>query len=359
MRTRLRIASSAAEYLGSVYRDERFLSIGHHAAAALLANLSFVYLSGLHLFNVSCKSSFHDWRPAMSEAIDGRVALLHRAPNAIWEMSFYGFWRPQSLQMRFIADGTWVEVLRIASTWRLGEGGMFGCWFEASRGSGAAIFVGRSLRVANRSSLASELGLNLTKIFAKPVRGRQHLWQSMRNASSTGWPPPEYAGIALDDEPGLRRRYFDNNPWRLEEKIDLCRPALRLGYNTIQIFHELCSRDLRRQACGIEMVSCHESCLRLRNRHSRLACVPGMPLRTGLGLTTECVCNNASRMLNCAGTDARQHLSNADGGKAASLLPDPEPLRTPRLNARLMRLPSCECSWCEGNRSHVTRNTDA
>jgi hypothetical protein len=318
----------------------------------LLTNLSFVYLSGVHLFNLSCKASFHDWRPAMSHAIDGQVALLHRAPNLIWEMSFYGFWRPWALQSAFAADSTWIEVLRIAPHWRLGEGGAFGCWFEASRGSGAAINVGRSLRAFNRSALASALGLNVTSIFASPLRGRWHVW---RNVSTADWPPANYAGVALHDEAGLRQRYFDINPWRLELKVDLCRPAIRLGYDTIQLFHELCSREADRKACGVEIVSCHPACLRLRNRKDRRPCIPGLPLRTGWGLESACVCNNSfsdGRMMNCASTVTRVRTATA----LRSLDP---PVRTQRLNNRLMRFPSCACGWCKGNRSHITRDTSA
>lgn len=174
----------------------------------------------------------------MSDAVNGQIALLHRAPNAIWEMSFYGFWRPTALQVQFTPDGKWAEVLRLAPHWRTGEGGLYGCWFEASRGSGAAINVGRSLRVMNRSALAAALNLNVTSIFATPVRGRRHLWHSLWNVSAADW-PSHFKGV--HDEASLRKRYFDIYPWRLEAKVDLCGPARRSGYDSIQIFHEICS----------------------------------------------------------------------------------------------------------------------
>ena len=255
-----------------------------NSANAVISTLGFVYLAGLHLLNVSCKASFHDWRPSMSQAVDGRVALLHRSPNLIWEMSFYGFWLPDGLPTTFAADDSWVEVLRIAPHWRVGEGGAYGCWFEICRGSGVAIHVGRSLRAVNRSMLATLLHLNVNEVFAKPVRGRNHLWHAYRNGSARGWPPDQFRGVALDDEAGLRMRYFDNNPWRLEAKADLCKPAVELGYDTIQIYHELCSKQPWRRACGYEIISCHRSCLALRNRRDRGACVRGMPMRTGQSL---------------------------------------------------------------------------
>ena len=57
-----------------------------------------------------------------------------------------------------------------------------------------------------------------------------------------------------------------------------------------------------RQACGIELISCHKSVLKLRNRQHRRACVPGLPLRTGWDLALACQCDDALDMLNCAKT---------------------------------------------------------
>ena len=334
------MSSAARQYLGLVYHDPKaFLSLPSDAVEDALTRLTFVYYEAvaLGLFsNLSCKASFHDYRSSM-----GDVALLHRSPNLLHRMTYYGFWRARRVSSSFAEDGTWAEVLRFAPWWSLGEGGTFGCWFELSRGSGIAINVGRSLRVNNRSELVKALDINISNTFARPIRGGLHHWMRFRqNASRSAlWPPLEYSGVALDDEQGLRRRYFDNNPWRLEARVDLCTHAARLRYDSIQIADEVCSMDHEREACGVELVSCHAACLALRTRRHRRACPGGTPLRTGWNLTTVCHCNSsAHQMLNCA-------------GHGDHIFPSPR--------VRSLRLPECSCSWCEGNHSHVNSNTQA
>jgi hypothetical protein len=256
---------TAPEYLASVYRDERLLRLSHATASAMISNLSWVWHAGVPLLKLRCKSTFKSWRPGTGSVAATTIALLHAKPNLVWRMSQYGVWLasglPAPLQLMgtghpagpsegvpwrhrgFVADGTWAEVLRLAPTWTVGEGGHFGCWFEMSKGSGIAVQVGRSLRAINRSSLAAQLRINVTQTFERPAdgrKGRKHLWQvwsmhgmhfrpagfdlrdstcgirpagwylrqvmreQMRsNASrawSRAWPPPLFSGIGIDDE---------------------------------------------------------------------------------------------------------------------------------------------------------------
>lgn len=408
-----RSATLAARlYLASVYHDVRILSphdVPPERLSLLLSRLFYVYFEGYAVVSrCNCRASFHDWRPSMGHA----VALLHRPPNLIHPISDFGFWRAAALRDLSsppfaYPDHSWAEVLRLAPSWSgahsSGEGGAFGCWFELSVGSGIAINIGRSLRVTNRSELVSAFGLNISSIFEQPVRGREHLWHGYRrmalsSASAGGikdgigdvprgnvshWPPPLYVGIALEDEAALRHRYFDNAPWRLEAKVDFCEHARRQGYDSIQIEHELCSMDPTRSACGVEIVSCHTSCLALRTRADRRVCVPHMPLRTGHDLSLVCHCNATGHpqrlshlrsMLNCAGNRASliaevQRAVRTEWQQGVTTPPDTSPRRDRRaLQLNLVPgrprpfmfwLKECACAWCEGNHSHVDRLTQA
>ena len=194
---------TASEYLASVYRDERLLQLPQQTASAMFDNLSWVWHSGVPLINMQCKSTFTEWRPGVGHATANKVALQHKRPNLIWRMSQYGIWLASGLPKPlvasqsyggpsagqlwahhgFVADHTWTEVLRLTPTWTVGEGGLFGCWFEMSKGSGIAVNVGRSLRALNRSLLATKLKVNVTSTFEKPVdgrKGRRHLWHQFR-----------------------------------------------------------------------------------------------------------------------------------------------------------------------------------
>lgn len=120
-----------------------------------------------------------------------------------------------------------------------------------------------------------------------------------------------YEGLSLDDEAGLRQRYFENAPWRLEARVDLCQRATALGFGSIQLYHETCSLGnvtSREQACGVEVIICHSSCLALKNRKYRGACIPGLPLRTGYDLSLPCRCNRSLSILNCADTPGAKEL---------------------------------------------------
>ena len=228
-------AAAAASYLAGVYRDARVLALPEAHVRRLLDSLGWVYLAGGRpLFPVRCKSSFIGYRAAMRLPSDAdgstEIALLQKPPNLVHRLALYGFWRPAGLPTPLHAgargwasDHEWVEVIRLRPTWNVGEGGGFGAWFELSKGTGVALNVGRTLRAANRSELAAKLELNLTEIFSKPNSGHVHLWK--REATWTADPstaPALYSGLGADDEAALRRRYFDNYPWRLEGRVNLC-----------------------------------------------------------------------------------------------------------------------------------------
>jgi len=315
-----------ARYLASVYRDVRLLTWSATDLQSMLDRVYWVYHSARPLFNLRCRSNFDAFRPEMLEPSDrdgaSHIALLQHAPNLIHRMSWFGFWLHSRLPMPlklhqnaeaqlgtgWIADHAWAEVMRIAPTWRIGEGGNYGCWFEVSAGSGIALNVGRSLRARNRAHLVAMLGANITRIFERPVQGKLHAWQTARmNGNWTNDPktaPALFSNLSISDEVGLRQRYFENYPWRLEALVDVC--TLVAGrYDTIQLMHEMCSdkRTARRhQACGIELVSCQKGCLGLRNRRFRQACIHGLPLRTGWDYSLPCRCNQSFGVLNCAST---------------------------------------------------------
>ena len=242
-------------YLAGVYRDDRLLrshNVSDQQFDHILQRLAFVYHSGRRaVTQCLCKASFHDWRPRMCDTVGGcsHVALVHTEPNLLHPLSYYGFWLASSLpaplhsdavvsrvrteawwvRHGFVPDHTWAEMLRISPTWSIGEGGLFGCWFEVSSGSGVGVNVGRSLRAIHRTHLAAALGFNVTALFDRPIRGREHLWEAWRrgraaatigspsnrtsamtNASSTTttttsmWPPPMCSGLSLTLSP-LRR----------------------------------------------------------------------------------------------------------------------------------------------------------
>ena len=114
--------------------------------------------------------------------------------------------------------------------------------------------------------------------------------------------PKEYSGLSIEDEAGLRRRYFDNNPWRFEAKVDMCTHARRLGYDTIQLWDELCSINPARGACSLEIISCDAGCMSHRSRTNRQSCISGLELRTGADASIECRCNGSRGYINCINT---------------------------------------------------------
>ena len=323
-------ASPLARYLASVYRDERVLAMPAASLESAFTSFSLVYHTGLqHMPNVTCRSWFMAWRPAMGM----QVPLIHEEalypPYLVWFAAGLG---PRD-NPRFAPDRSWAEVMRIdpGAAKRGGD-----CYFELSRGSGVAVYVNRSLRVQSRRELAGMLSVNLTRIFKTPARGNTHIWvhARRRGANQTVWPPPLYEGLAMDDEVGLRRRYFENDPKRLDLKINLCERIKKLGYDSLQVRSDSCAVQSEQGACQVELLLCNDVCttFQSRKREDLGLCMHGLPLRTGWDLTRECRCDPSKALLNCAKTTAG--LSEVDAPPFVDLPPKLSPIR---------RMP-----WCEG-----------
>ena len=194
---------------------KRHFTIGDHGCATLwvVARMSHSYIQNL----ICCTHS-----PIMASG------WRQRCRRPCIRVRTEAWW----VRHGFVPDHTWAEMLRISPTWSIGEGGLFGCWFEVSIGSGVGVNVGRSLRAIHRTHLAAALGFNVTALFDRPIRGREHLWEAWRrgqaaamrgspspsnrtsamtNASSSSttttsmWPPPMCGGLSLS----LRRGEVD------------------------------------------------------------------------------------------------------------------------------------------------------
>ena len=125
-----------------------------------------------------------DWSRTMCARAHAKHATL-LLPSSLLTRNFNSFGRWQPVAMpgacstnafsapTFFPDHRWVEVLRLGIDFQ--EGGLYGCWFFASPGSGVFLNLGRSLRATNRSMLAVALQLNLT------AKGRMFLdWNPWR-----------------------------------------------------------------------------------------------------------------------------------------------------------------------------------
>ena len=312
------LASSIRPYLERTYRqrlshlDE--LELKRHAK-----DLQWVYHGegSTELFNITCAVPANEWRRAWCRPqnhMPSPAALLLAPTYVMKKLNWFGVWRPEpmagacspSFQPVFAADDAWVEVLRLGPDFQ--EGGLYGCWFLAAKGSGIFLNTGRSLRAENRSMLASALGLNL---------------------SASG------------------HKFLNWNPWRLEHNTRLCEHARQQGYDSLQIWWEGCaalrSKHRSSEACFHEIVSCHAECLALPTpcqpprQHSascprvfcpnccrtcsekerevyrrwnethwpQSPCVNSHMLRTGWNADLPCVCDDSRRLLNCLGTGAR------------------------------------------------------
>lgn len=185
---------------------------------------------------------------------------------------------------RLVGDGRWLEVMRIAAPYgvpwsqssqatkrsenRLEQAetrepremdrapglGWPGCWFWVAHGSGIFLNVGRSLRAPSRVAVARSLGL---------------LSESNMSASAAA-----------------RTQQF----W--------CSRARMHGFDTIQVASQVqpAARQGRsgRQA---EVLVCSEECT---PQHLLCgACAPGVTLRSGVGASRECVCDERLPLLNC------------------------------------------------------------
>ena len=192
----------------------------------------------------------------------------------------------------FTPDYSNIEVLRLRQLGAM-EGGGVGCWWFGITGTGVFLPTGRSLRVRNRSELATALGINMTLHTLTSERGPQV------RAAGRGWPLQLVTAE-------LRSAYFARWPWVLDHRAghEICPRAKALGYDTIQLRWEQCSwRDTQQGFCPLEVISCHEACTRAKARSlHEVACPVGLPLRTGWNATLECHCNPAATLANCEGT---------------------------------------------------------
>ena len=262
----------------------------------------------IDFFNLSCTVYANIWRRAMCRLPHLTNIVMLMSPTYVMrKMNWFGSWRPKqmpgvcgsSFEPAFLADHAWVEVLRLGPDFQ--EGGLYGCWYLAAKGSGIFLNTGRSLRATNRSVLANKLGLNLT------TKGRKFL----------AW-----------------------NPWRLEHNTRLCEHAVQHGYDTLQLGWEGCgvakSAPRASEACFHEIISCHPQCLALptpcqppRQHSSACAavfcpnccrtcsveeretyrvwnathwpqgpCIHSSMLRTGWNASLPCKCDNSRRVLN-------------------------------------------------------------
>ena len=305
---------SLAVYLARVYRDARVLSLSPSTLTAILANVSIVYHAGRHLISdVDCRSFFGAWRPAMG----AHAALIFD----YGQYNYYVFGQASGLgsreQPHFAPDGSWAEVMRAdpgrfwaSNPMRDGRS----CNFVLGKGSGVAVNVGRSWRVRGRAELVSLLGLNLTEVFKGNVeRGsrKPFPWLEFRGELARAWPTPSYEGVALDDEVGLRRRYFENDPIQLDLVVDICSHVRRLNYDSLQVWDDSCALNREQVACSISLLLCDSRCLAQQHKpraaaaaaahqaEGEMTCMHGLPLRTGWDLSLECHCNGTNALLNC------------------------------------------------------------
>ena len=362
---------SARVYLRSVYRQD----MSDHADSMLirlLRSLQFLYIADLNITDplaFDCAVEESRWTRSrcagVGQLAHKRMAWTIRSGWArgmpfIWSIGALPYScgpRPSWPDQAFIADGTWAEVIRARSMSQFWiEGGGRGCWFFLAKGSGVFLNVGRSLRVANRSELADALQINLTALFEKTLRPTRFGWvptwrqpcdrpcqnrndsrfdpESMPmscncsgHACTTACTMPSFAGIEVGDEAAYARRYLEINPERLEWKAGhrYCLEARRLGYDTIQLWSEQCSKPYAQMLrgeeesaiCFVELINCHDACMgsepcdsdttcsqpsRSHLPAAAFPCPTGLPLRTGLNASRVCHCERNHEWINCIHT---------------------------------------------------------
>ena len=284
-------------YLAAVYRDEGATHLGSVALVQKAAALGWRYHESKLLppyLNISCVVLWHHWEPSFQRCgchPDGLEVLRLRASSDLVAFNRYGTWLPAA-QPRctqhpsFVPDGELAEVLRIGGTATAREGGMAGCWFMRVAGSGVFLSVGRSLRARTRLDLLA--GLQLDTLNSSMLRARS------RTRRFVPW--------TWED---VKFEMLNTTLSRLEGRLDLCEHARRLGYDTIQLSDDMhCpaknGETTSGRPCYAEMISCHDACIALPVRRARpTACVPGLPMHTGLHGQLECMCNASQAMINC------------------------------------------------------------
>lgn len=289
-------------YLSAVYRDEEGVArLGRDELVAIASQLGWRYHFALQppsaYSELSCAIRLDDWDHNWDQCPcteDGIEAMFFKPEQAVARLNIFGAWLPAAVPRcqrhpPFVADGGYVEVLRIGGKITRYEHGLAGCWYSRVRGSGIFLPVGRSLRVRTRLELAVALGLD---------RLNQSELQSRRGSGSWREIRSKMDGIA---------------PWILESAFNLCAHVRRRGYETVQLGwdEELCFETLNvslqtnqllkaGRPCAAEIISCHIPCLSMKPRTASVtACIPGMPLRTGLNAQLECICNSSQQVANC------------------------------------------------------------
>jgi hypothetical protein len=341
--------SSIRPYLERTYR-QRLSHLDDVEIKQRAQGLEWIYhdKASTEFFNITCGVYANEWHRAWCQSEKPMQAALLLSPTYIMKkLNWFGVWRPQpmagacsqSFAPVFAADNTWVEVLRLGPDFQ--EGGLYGCWFLAAKGSGIFLNTGRSLRAENRSVLADLLGYNLTAL------GRKFL----------GW-----------------------NPWRLEHNTRLCEHARQQGYDSLQIWWEGCakwrSKTRASEACFHEIISCQPECLALPTpcqpprQHSASCpkvfcpnccrtcsanereiyqrwnethwpqgpCINSRMLRTGWDASLPCECDDTQRLLNCLGTGAALPEPLLPATEALTWKQD---VRSPQLRLFFNQTPPC------------------
>jgi hypothetical protein len=347
--------SALRSYFQAVYRDPLAASWPNALLQRRVDRLEWLYHgAGAHQ-RLTCAHPYGRARASFCGTAHNRSrhGLVFCTPIKVRNMNWFGFWRPPNARERcakaafpkpkWTADGSWTEVIRIATRAvtggagairRFGEGGGHGCWFLAAKGSGVFLHVGRSIRAHNRSELTHRLGLNVTAL--------------------GGW----------------------GNPWvEMHPNVRFCDAARSVGYDTIQLLDEGCGNALMAtasiklastngqqvlHACYVEIVSCHPGCMALQTKSHFHACVD-VPLRTGWDATRPCLCNNSATLLNCMGTEAAIPPATEAlmAGLPTKLGSDRFPPQAQRYSAVVSEAcrPSSHSSHCTAMKAH--RNPDS
>ena len=161
---------------------------------------------------------------------------------------------------------------------------MAGCWYMRVTGSGTFLPVGRSLRA--RTRLEMGIGLQLHTLNSTELNARNR-----RTGHLMPW---TWENVRAETE---------QFPSMIEGRLNLCEHARRLGYDTIQLGddqHCKNASESRGRPSYAEIITCHDACIALPLRKARpTACVPGLPMRTGLRGQLECLCDASRKLSNC------------------------------------------------------------
>ena len=316
------VRSAFIAYLSSVYR-ENASAFQHADLEALRSSLGWVYHQAHWSYSpevaapnqtgwphpprwldVRCVAIYSGYPSPLDLSHtdhEGGDAIFFAVPHLLSLYNAYGFMvgagqytcavlRTSGVPRERIRDGR-VEVMRSGGGPTKYEQGLSGCWYYAMPGSGIFLDLGRTLVAQNRSHLGELLGL-----------GRLHttsLHLHTRPPNSKNWTD-------------LQREMERNTPYDFEQRVDICRFARPLGYDTVQLIDESCTssrfggrRKHPTEMASLEIVSCHAGCVGLVTRKPRAdACIPGEPLFTGVAATRPCLCDEAYPLLNCHRTPA-------------------------------------------------------